>query len=51
MIGQALTYSTDIEPGPAIGREGVAFVADTLATPDPSASTSTHPTTPERTPS
>ena len=30
MIGRALTYSTDIEPGPAIGREGVAFVADTL---------------------
>lgn len=30
MIGRALTYSTDIEPGPAIGREGAAFVADTL---------------------
>ena len=30
MIGRALTYSTDIEPGPAIGREGVAFLADTL---------------------
>ena len=30
MIGRALTYSTDIEPGPAVGRDGDAFVADTL---------------------
>ena len=30
MIGHSLSYTYDIEPGPAIGREGVAFVADTL---------------------
>ena len=45
MIGQALTYSTDIEPGPAVGREGVAFVADTLtvlASLSPSGSLACH---------
>ena len=30
MIGHSLSYTYDIEPGPAIGREGAAFVADTL---------------------
>jgi hypothetical protein len=30
MIGHSLSYTYDIEPGPAIGRTGAAFVADTL---------------------
>ena len=30
MIGDSLSYTCDIEPGPAIGRTGAAFVADTL---------------------
>jgi len=30
MIGHSLSYTCDIEPGPALGRTGAAFVADTL---------------------